>query len=103
MRLEGKGVEKGIYYTGAENGSRIGYPGRVGTVDLEKGAKVALARRLADNSLYDQPAIGRTPFVPTPPECRRPSIPKLPAIDVDQFCDTNGMHSSLTVYPNNIR
>jgi len=58
MRLEGKGVERGIYYTGAENGSRIKYPGRVGTVELEKGAKEALARRLADK-IYDQERVSK--------------------------------------------
>ena len=99
---ESDGVEKGIKYTGAENGSRITYPGRVGTVDLEGGAKEAFTRRLGGN-VATKSAIGRHPFVPTPSVCKPPPIPKLPAIDVDKFCDKNGIQSTFTVYPNNIR
>ena len=92
----------GIPFTGAENGAYIPSGERVGTINKEKNALDAFARRLADN-MPAQPPIGRREFVPTPRECRPPPIPRLPAINVDKFCDRNGIHSSLTVYPNNIR
>jgi hypothetical protein len=92
----------GIPFTGAENGAYIPASERVGTINKEKNALDAFARRLADN-MPAQPPIGRREFVPTPRECRPPPIPRLPAINVDKFCDRNGIHSSLTVYPNNIR
>lgn len=92
----------GIPYTGAENGAYIPPLPRIGTEAKEDNALDAFARRLADN-MPAQPPIGRRAFVPTPPECRPPPIPRLPAINIDKFCERNGIHSSLTVYPNNTR
>lgn len=87
------GIENGILYTGAEKGKRITYPGRVGTVDLEGGAQRAIARRAAQLK----------PIVPTPPECRRDSRITLPKINVARFCNKNGVHAAVTIYPHNLR
>merc|ERR1712055_565213 len=87
------GIEDGILYTGAEKGKRITYPGRVGTIDLEAGAQKALAHRAAKLK----------PIVPMPSECRRDSKIKLPRINVPRFCERNGVHAALTIYPHDLR
>ena len=62
-------------------------------MDLEGGAQRAIARRAAKLK----------PIVPTPPECQRNSTIRLPKINVPRFCDENGVHAALTIYPHNLR